>query len=176
MEGSNLGAGCRRLPAELSCHGWTRGRTSSLLILLVQRALWGDARASPMPWEGNRDLPIAPAGWRLPLLAVERAGSSKTRKTDSCWELGLMNRTVVSYASSEPLSIPPTSFSPHQSDSVEGLLVYLPLQFCLFPTWRWKWNHRICMQDGNREAERCDVCSTSACPPAPLSTLQKNFN
>lgn len=137
-EGLNLGAGCRRLPAELSCHGWTRGRTSSLLILLVQRALQGDGRASPIPQEGNGDLPVAPATRLLPLLAVEQAGSSEVIKTESCWELGLMNRMMVSYVSSELLSIPPTSFSPHQSDSVKWLLVYLLLQSCLFPTWKWK--------------------------------------
>lgn len=151
-QGLNLGAGCRRLPAELSCHGWTRARTSSLLIFLVQRALQGDGRASPIPREGNRDLPIAPATWLLPLLAVEQAGSSEVTKTESCWELGLMNRTMVSYVSSELLSVPPTSFSPHQSGSVKGLLVYLLLQSCLFPAWRSKWNHRIWMQDGNRQS------------------------
>lgn len=163
MEGSNLGAGCRVLPAELSCHGWTWGRTLSLLLLLVRRALQVDERARPTPWEGIRDLPIAPASSLLPLLAVEPASSSKIMKTDSCWELGLMKRAhgsllkcksgsgtasrgaagnaeppVVSYVSFELLSIPPTAFSPHQSDSAEGLLVYLPLQSCLFPIWMWR--------------------------------------
>lgn len=81
VEGSNLGAGYRVLPAELSCHGWTWGRTLSLLLLLVRRALQVDERARPTPWEGIRDLPIAPASSLLPLLAVEPASSSKIMKT-----------------------------------------------------------------------------------------------
>lgn len=86
--------------------------------ILVQRALQEDVRASPIPREGNRDL--LTAGWLLPSLAVEQAGSSKIRQADGCWELGLMNRTMVTYVSSEPLSIPPMSFSSHQSDFCGG--------------------------------------------------------
>lgn len=39
-----------------------------------------DGRARFAPWEGNRDLPIVPDAWLLPLPAVERAGSSKNHK------------------------------------------------------------------------------------------------
>lgn len=160
------------LQAVLSCHGWMPGRTSSLLILLVQRALQGDVSCHLM--EVQLALACHSSQLAASFTSWEQAGSSKIIKTDGCWELGLMNRSYVSCC--ELLSIPPTSFSPHQSDSAKGLLVYLPLQSCLFPTWRWKWNHRIWRQDGNREAERCDVCSTLKCLPVPLSTLEKNFD
>lgn len=146
---------CRRLPAELSCHGWMWARTPSFPTFLVQRALQIDGRARPTPWEGNRDLPIVPDAWLLPLPAPDRAGSSKITKTGNCWELGLMKglmepatRQVWKWhrvkARSRQCRVtsgqqcvlwaalhPHVSLCPCQSDALEWCLVYLPLQSSL---------------------------------------------
>lgn len=142
---------CRRLPAELSCHGWMWNRTLCLPTLLVQRALQTGGRARPSSWEGNRDLPIVPDAWLLPLAAVERAGSSKITKTGNCWELGLMEpaaRQVWKWHRVKGCSKqcrvtsgqrcvlwaalhPHRSLSPCQSDALEWCLAYLPLQSSL---------------------------------------------
>lgn len=141
MEGSARGAGHRRLPAKLCCHGWARSRTSSGFVPLLQGALHMDCRACPTPWEDSWDLPIAAAHWLLPLLAGEWAGSSEIIERDSGWGLVLAKGPVdhcysesrkwhrvkgcsrqhtatpeVSLVSSELLSIPRTSLSAHLSD------------------------------------------------------------
>lgn len=154
MEGSNLGGPGASQLSSAAMAGCGVGPLS-LPTLLVRRALQMDGRAHPTPWEGNRDLPIVPDSWLLPLLAVERAGSSKITKTGNCWELGLMKglmdlapmkvwkwhgvkgrsrqcrvtggQRCVLWAALHPYM----SLSPYQSDALDWLLVYLPLQSSL---------------------------------------------
>lgn len=144
-----------------------------------------DGKARPAPWESNRDLPIVPDAWLLPLPAVERAGSSKITKTGNSWCLmsdkrahGACYKASLEVARSQGVEQamqcdqcqlyvlwaalhPHMSLSPCQSDALEWHLVYLPLQ----PNLEVELKSQAMDARWKQTGKCCGVLSTSKCLP-----------